>query len=231
MALGGMAVTFAFDRPGIGIVVFLVFSVMIVGLARVELKDYLRMLSWPSAFLAVGIFAIVISYEPNVPSLINAEIFGATWGITRQGLSQAGQLSARVLAMVSAMYFVCVTTPVVEITALLRMLRMPAAISDIMFIMYQALYLLSGTVEQTARSQTLRLGYSNWKRSLSSVGYLLGYAWADALKTARENTTAMLVRGPDCIVPDLAIPVKLSVVRMAVTSLAWAIAMLIAFLI
>ncbi len=230
MALGGMVVIWAFDRPGIGLAVFLLFSLLIICGAGVKLKDYFCMLLWPSAFLAVGIVAIVISYEPSVPSFVSLKIAGTTWGVTQQGLHQAGRLCARVLGMISAMYFLCVTTPIVEITALLRMSKAPGVLGDVMFIMYRTLYLLSGTVEQTARSQTLRLGYSIWRRSISSVGYLMGHAWQDALRTARENTAAMLVRGSDCTIPDLAIPAKLSVFRISVIYLVCVSSLLVAFL-
>ncbi|NSW82383.1 MAG: cobalt ECF transporter T component CbiQ [Syntrophothermus sp.] len=228
---GGMLVTLISHRPAVAFSVFLVFSALIVGAARVKLKDFLYMLSWPVAFLAIGIIAIVISYNPGIPCVLSVKTFGLTWGITWEGVQTAHQLSARVLSMVSAMYFLCLTTPIVELTSVLKTLRMPDIISDIMYIMYRGIYLLSETVEQTVWAQTLRLGYSDWKHSFSSFSYLVTFAWVDAIHRSRENTTAMLVRGLNCTLPDLAVFPKLSPARLLLVCFVSATAIVIAVMV
>lgn len=196
VALTGLIVSFLCPRPEINWLIFGGFALVTISKGRVRAKDYGYLLLIPALFLLVGVITVMVTYQPALPSLCCWRVGSATWGISYHSLWQAELLASRSMAMVAIMYFLSLTTPIVELTSAWRAIRLPAILGDLMYLIYRGIYLLTAVAEQIVRAQLLRLGYFGWKRSFHSVALLVAAVFTHSLQRSHELTVAMQARGP-----------------------------------
>lgn len=215
IAMAGLLISLVNHHSGANLLIFAFYSFMTLYKGRIRCYDYLRLLLVPGFFLAIGVMTVLISYQPTAPCLWKWSLGGISWGVTWLGVSQAELLVSRFLAMVAAMYFLCLSTPVVELTSALRHLHTPEIICDLMYLIYRGIYLLNAEASKVHRAQILRLGYCDWKTSLNSLALLIAAVFNHSLRHSHEATVAMLARGPEGKLPTVPFGQPFSRLRMA----------------
>ncbi len=195
LALGGaLAGRTAFLPLGI----FALCCGLLLAGARVGPGTLLRFIAGPLLFLAAGLPAILISWNP--PAADSAALFsvpGLPLGITRQALGTAARLTARVLGSTGAFGFLTLTTPIFAMDQALSRLRIPPVLRAIGVMMYRYIFITLGVSESVRMSQRARGGYRGFLRSLRSLGT---HSAAVMLKTygfARISHGALMLRGFD----------------------------------
>ena len=118
--LGGFVAAFAAGRPEVAAAVAALLAIATTAGAGVSFGRYLRVALPPLGFLLLG--CLSLAYSLNFAD-------GADGGLVVQwlpeGWSPPLQLAARSLGALAAMLFLALTTPMVDLIALLRRLRMP----------------------------------------------------------------------------------------------------------
>ncbi|NPV91099.1 MAG: cobalt ECF transporter T component CbiQ [Firmicutes bacterium] len=211
----GMLVGFLSGSMVLNLAVFGFYGLLTVWWGRVRLRDYGCLLLLPGFFLAAGVLLLPISYQPGVECWRTWNMGGASWGITYAGLEQAGLLLTRALAMLAAMYFLCLTTPVVEIVSFLRAKNLPEVLCDLMYLVYRGIFLIAAASEEVRRAQELRLGYSGWRTSLNSMSLLISSVLRQSFRRSGQMTVAMMARGADGQLPAVPLPYPFSAARAA----------------
>jgi len=72
------------------------------------------------------------------------------------------------------LYAFILSTPVIDMMVVLRKLKVPAVLIDIMVLVYRNIFIFSDTAQSIYTSQKSRLGYRNLRTSLRSTGLLAG---------------------------------------------------------
>ncbi|GFN23511.1 cobalt ECF transporter T component CbiQ [Thermanaeromonas sp. C210] len=172
---------------------------LLVAVAGVPLRFYLRLLVIPLAFLAAGVIALVITvtWEGSREMLYSVSIGSLTVGIAGQDVVRAGRLLLRVLSGVSCLYFLALTTPVTEIMRVFRRVGIPSLFLELMALVYRFTFVLWETAASMYVSQASRLGYSSWCRSLSSLGQLVANLFLKSFQRSQMLNAALLARGFD----------------------------------
>ncbi len=156
------------------LVIFLLMGGMVVFLADVPWRVYLKLMLLPGSFLIVGVGALAVSITFETHNFLWATQIGScTIGITRQGLNDAANVFLRSLASVSCLYFLTLTTPVTDIVLLLNKLRVPALVIELLTLIYRFILILLEVSRQIYLAQDLRIGYRNLRTGLTSLGKLI----------------------------------------------------------
>ena len=165
--LGGFVAAFAAGRPEVAAAVAALLAIATTAGAGVSFGRYLRVALPPLGFLLLG--CLSLAYSLNFAD-------GADGGLVVQwlpeGWSPPLQLAARSLGALAAMLFLALTTPMVDLIALLRRLRMPEVLLEIMVLCYRMLFVFSEAVRDTRTAQAARLGYATPRLALRSLGSL-----------------------------------------------------------
>ena len=93
------------------------------------------------------------------------------------------------------MLALALTTPMVDITDQLRKWRVPQLFIELMVLMYRFIFVFIETAQAMYIAQNARLGYSNWRRSLHSVGMLAANLYLRSQTRAAALYTALTARG------------------------------------
>jgi len=125
---------------------------------------YLRVAAPAVGFLALSCATLLFS--------LGAANGGLFWQIAPDALPGIAAVAARSLASLAALLGLVLTTPLPDLIGLLRRLRLPEVLIDLMVLCYRMLFVFSEVLNDTLTAQKARLGYTTGRQSLRSLGLL-----------------------------------------------------------
>lgn len=172
--------------------------------AHIPVSFYFKLLLIPLMFWLVSMPALVISGVSlaNLPSVqfdiwphwsIRTNDF--YWYISQSGLHQGAVLLPRTIATTSSLYFMLLTTPFTEVLQVFRQLRCPELLLELLLLMYRFIFTILAIASEVGVAQTSRGGYRTWRRSLHSLGLLVGQLLERALHSYRQVSLSLTARG------------------------------------
>ncbi len=187
-ALGGLLAAFVANTPAAAAGIALVMVATTLLGARVSPWLYLRVAVPATAFLAVSSLSLMFSIN------LDASGGGPQWQFAPDAVSRIATVASRSLASLAALLFLVLTTPLRDLIALLRQLRVPEVILDLMVLCYRMLFVLSEAMHDMLTAQAARLGHASARRSLHSLGLLAANLMVQVWQRAQALATAALAR-------------------------------------
>ena len=190
-ALGGLVAAFIVTtRPSAGLGIAALLAAVTLGGARVAPGLYLRVAAPALFFLAISAFSLAISIAPDAQG-------GLGLHATPDGLALAAGVVGRSLAGLAALLFLVLTTPLTDLIALLRRLRTPEVLLDIMVLCYRTLFVFSSALHDMRTAQAARLGYGSRRQTLRSLGGMAANLTVQIWQRAQALHLAALARNND----------------------------------
>ena len=190
---------------------------LIIFIGKTSYKNVFHLMTVPIVFIIMGSAAIAISIGQNSSDML----FSLHFGNTYFGVSHTSLLSAVAGAplprkeTVSCMYFLSLTTPMVDLFTLLRKSIIPNFIIEIAELIYRYIFVLFDVSHRIHTAQDARLGYSNLRVSYHSTAQLASNLFIRSFNQAEKTYTAMESRGYDgeinVIMPKINHSVKFNV--------------------
>ncbi len=188
---GGLLLLAMFLPPFPG--ALLVFAVSIMAAtagAGVPMRVVAGAMAAPCLFLAVGVLPMLFSvrYSPGI---------GLDIEFSRAGMEMASAAGLRSLGATSALIFLCVTTPVSSQLGVLRRLRVPDFLLDIMLLTYRLLFLFDAILGRMIIAQDERLGYRDLRTGFRSASLVIASLFIQTLARAQAMERGLAARGYD----------------------------------
>lgn len=171
-ALSGasLVLCIALDTPLVSAAVLLAMSLLTVGLGRLPLRKYLSLLSIPLLFLVLSSAAIALGVSRQPAGEFRLRLGFFFLYATRESLRRALALTLKALGAVSALFMLTLSTPAGEVIHVLRTLRVPRLMVELMYMVYRYIFLLLDTHCRMQNAAASRLGYWGFRTSLSTFG-------------------------------------------------------------
>ncbi len=196
-AIAGIAILLCLwlDRPAVGLLTIGWMAGLAIGCAGIPLRVFVTVVGAESLFLGLSLVSIVVGVSLEWPgTAIIAWPLGPFWvSVSHESLAQAAHLLSRVLGCVTALNLLILTTPLVDVIELLRRLRAPLPLIEVMMISYRAIFVLLDTLDRMVTAQTARSGYDTWRASLRSAAlagsrlFVAAYQRSQALERALNS--------------------------------------------
>ena len=154
--------------------------------ARVPVKTYLAVALPPLGFLLLSCATMLVTPGTD-----------GAWHWAAAGVPTALRTALRSLAVLAAMLGLVLTTPMPDLLALLRRLRVPELLLDLMALCYRMLFVLRQAWDEGVTAQSARLGYGGWRRAWRSTGLLAGQMAVQVWQRASALQAAADARGYD----------------------------------
>lgn len=186
-ALCGFGAAFAAVSPtaALGVAALLALATLLG--ARVPFGLYLRVAAPALAFLGLSSLSLAFS--------LGFDSAGAlTWHLAPDAASRVAAVGARSLGALAALLFLVLSTPLPDLIALLRRLRVPEVILELTVLSYRMLFVFSEALHDTLTAQSARLGYATPRRGLHSLGVLTASLALQIWWRARALHQAALAR-------------------------------------
>jgi len=162
-ALAGIAAAWLARSPAaLGMLALLSMLATLAG-ARVPLRTYLAVAMAPLGFLSLSCLTMLVT-----PAA------GGGWQWTPALFPAVAGIALRSLAVLAAVLGLVLTTPMPDLLLLLRRLRVPELLLDMMALCYRMLFVLRQAWDEGSTAQAARLGHGGWRQSWRSTGLLAG---------------------------------------------------------
>ena len=190
-SLCGMVAAYAATTPITACVVAVVLcSVTVLG-SGIPPGRYLRVAAPALLFLAVSALSLAVS-------LTIGNVAGdVTLHLARTEFHRVAQVCGRSLGGLASLLFLAMTTPLSDLIALLRRLKAPEVVLDIMVLCYRTIFVFSEAVHDTVTAQSARLGYATVRHSLRSLGGLVANLTVQIWQRSQALHLAALARNND----------------------------------
>jgi cobalt/nickel transport system permease protein len=173
------------NRPLVGAVAAAWMWILSIWWAQLPASLIRKVLLAEGAFLALSVAGVAV----------NIRFHPFFLGMTADGLDSALLLFTRALGCASAMNFLALTTPLVDLLDLGRRLRLAPLLLDLMTLIYRFIFTLLESLERMRTAQDARLGYSGFWRGMSSAGSLAARLFVDAYQRSARVQIALEGRG------------------------------------
>ncbi len=185
------------SRPLVSIMAITWMVALAVGWARLPLRAYIRVLLAESFFLLLSTLGVALSggIGPAPTLMWHIQIESIWIGSSPAALADAFRLIMRALGCAAALNFLILTTPLVDMIDLLRRLRLPELVIDLMTVIYTSIFVLLESMQRMYTAQHSRLGYRNARRTLASAALLGTRLFIDAYHRSQGMQMALESRG------------------------------------
>ncbi|MBE3569633.1 MAG: cobalt ECF transporter T component CbiQ [Bacillales bacterium] len=181
--------------PLISLIVFILMSTFTVVLARIPLSYYTKLLVLPLFFLISGIVTILISFTEG--HAVISDVIWSThighWqiGISNESIKRAVDLVFVVLSSVSCLYFLILTTPMTSIFDVLRKLKLPSLLIELITLTYRFIFVIMEESVNMYQAQSSRLGYITIRQGMKSLGLLISILFLKVFERTKQLSIAM----------------------------------------
>jgi len=159
--------------PATPLFIALCMSFATIVFAKVPIKFYLQLITLPLGFAVMGVI-IILFFFGSGHEITAINIAGHHLAIGSQGLDMAVLVMARTLSGMFCLFFLALTTPMVELFSVLKSSRVPDVIIELSMLIYRYIFVLLEVAVSIKFAQTVRLGYKDLLTSLHSTGMLAG---------------------------------------------------------
>ncbi|MFH1029222.1 MAG: cobalt ECF transporter T component CbiQ [Pseudomonadota bacterium] len=152
---------------------------------------YLRVAAPALLFLTVSALSLAVSLK------IGGSASDVSLQLARTEYVRVAQVCGRSLGGLAALLFLALTTPLIDIISLLRRLRAPEVLLDIMVLCYRTLFVFSEAIHDTITAQSARLGYATVRLSMRSLGGLVANITVQVWQRSQALHLAAMARNND----------------------------------
>lgn len=183
------------DSLIVAVTIMLLMAGVVVYKGGIPLFFYLKLMLVPFSFLMIGVITIAINVVQDTGSLLwGVKVSGVTLGFSTRSLETSARLFFKTLGSVSCLYFLSLTTPMVEVISVLKKFKLPALFLELMDLIYRFIFVLMETADRIFTAQSSRLGYSDVRTGYQSLAQLVSTLFIRSYQRSQDLYTALEAR-------------------------------------
>ncbi len=186
----GLIVGVSCTSPITPVFIALCMSFTIIAFGRVSPKLYFKLLLAPMGFAAVC-FLIIAFFSGSGHDLLSFKLIDYPLSIKTDGLELAFLVLSRSISGICCLYFLALTTPMIELFTVFKASRLPDTLIELTMLIYRYIFVFFEIAISIMYAQTIRLGYSNFRRSINSIGMLTSTLFIRSLEQGEKLFLAM----------------------------------------
>ncbi len=154
-------------------------SVWIIFYAGIPVRIYSSMMLGLLVFILTSMPALVLEYVTAISPVIQADVWWQTdlgsghLYLSHQGVSRALETGVRSLASASALFFLVLTIPAIDLATVGQKLGCPAILIELALLVYRFIFLLADTAQRIVIAQVARGGYRTPKLRFNSLSLIV----------------------------------------------------------
>lgn len=174
LGLGAILLAMVSQSLWIQGLLILILGFLVVCQAKIPLSYYIKLFRIPVTFLILGMVTMLITLSTTGEELLWSLSLGNIYlGITPSGIPMAGLLLGRCMATLSALYFMALTIPLNQTIRLMKKVRIPVLLIELMVLMYRFIHIFLSSVQESLEALQLRNGFINGKTARKSLALLV----------------------------------------------------------
>ena len=182
------------NNPYISVAIIIAMSFTTVVKGGLSIASYICVMTIPIVFIILGTIAIGIDISFNPIGQYNLNLGFAYVYTSSAKLKEMFYLILKVFASISALQMMTLSTPSSEIINVLRKMRVPKLVIELMHIIYRYIFILIDIYSKMRSSAKSRQGYCDFKTSCYTFGNIVSNMLVLSLNKANIYYDAMEAR-------------------------------------
>ena len=187
----------------LGTLVFVVMGMLTVGKGGIPFSCYRRLLAVPLSFLLLNTVVLSFSIRETPLELFAVRLGGMYLTADMETLGYGLSVFVTAMAAVSCLYFLSCSTPVTDILGVLKRLKCPQLLIELMLLTYRFIFVLLDSAYAIHISQISRLGNRDYQTSLKSFSGLVTALFIRSVRRSGRLYDAMESRCYDGVIAVL----------------------------
>lgn len=197
-SIGTLFICLAGQTVTVPLLIFVVMSSILLLYARIPPGVYRNLLCLPLGFILVGLIPILIQIGgDSTGGWMIGHLGGWAIWISREAYQTGLLILARSLGCVCCMYFLLLTTPMMDLLSILRRLRVPSLFCEMMLFIYRFIFILWDSAGCIYQAQISRGGYGTLRMSFLCLAELVTTVFAKSIDRGQRSYLALMSRGYD----------------------------------
>jgi len=174
-----------------GVFLVAVMFVLVVIVGGLDFREYIHFLMLPVSFLLVAGIAILFDVSAEPAGVLKFPFFGLWLTVSDYSQARTTLIVSRAFGAVSCLCSLSLTTPMPEITGVLRRAGCPDVMIDLMYLIYRYLFILLAIHNDMYTAAGSRLGFRDYRTSIQSTGKIYSNLLVRGYRFAAVNFDAM----------------------------------------
>lgn len=198
IAMGLMIITLILNNLYFDYLIFALMFILIVGVARIPFKSYLKFISIPGAFTIITCVFLLFFFGTGAV-VWDSHFYGIV--IRQDAIDLSIYTFFRIFACFSCLGFLGLTTPISEVLHSMEVIKVPKIVIEIALLMYNTIFIFLNEIDVMKKAQETRLGYNGYKTSFKSVAMLGSGIFLRSMDKAESLQQSLDSRGYDGEIP------------------------------
>jgi len=160
---------------------------------KIPARFYVDLAIAPLGFALFGAL-IILFFFGSGPDIFSFDLLGHRIGASAEGTELSVLVVSRTLSGVCCLFFLALTTPMVEIFAVLKGFRIPDSFVELSMMIYRYIFVLLEVATRMRHAQIMRLGYDGFRSSIQSFSMMTGTLFLRTWEQGEKIYTAMDAR-------------------------------------
>lgn len=187
-AIVTMLVSLVSISPIMPLTIFIFFTFLIIFVAKIPVKFYLKFLTVPLTFALITFIFMAIFFGVG-QHIFELGFFNLV--VTADGFDRGILVFARIMGGFSCLAFLALTTPMTELFTILEDIKIPKIVIELAMLMYRYIFVFLDEAINMYHSQETRNGYSTLKKSYKSMGMLISNLFIKTWIKGEQTYVAM----------------------------------------
>jgi cobalt/nickel transport system permease protein len=168
-------------------------SLITLILAKIPVRLYSQLLVVPLSFALLS-SSVVAFIHGTGQTLFAIDLLGASLVVREDGANLALLLISRTFGGMCSLFFIALTTPVIEIFGVLKLLWIPESVIELSMMIYRYIFVFLDQAVMIHNAQIMRLGNAGTKNSLNSFAMLSSVLFLRSWEQGERLMVAMDAR-------------------------------------
>ncbi|MGB7787541.1 cobalt ECF transporter T component CbiQ [Methanoregula sp.] len=190
LGMGAIFICVASPAPLAPLFILLTLSAITLVFAKIPVRVYVELLHIPVLF-AFSSVIVILFLNGGGDTILTFTVANVPLTITTGSANLASLVLVRTFGGMCGLFFIALTTPMTEIFSVMHKLRVPPVVVDLSMLIYHFIFVFIAQTIAIHNAQTIRQGYTSFKRSLNSMAMLGAMLFIRGWKEAEDLIIAM----------------------------------------
>lgn len=194
---GALCAAVAARHVWLAVLVGMTMCAAILLFGKTPVHIFVSLMAAPAAFVLTGALALLLDVSAAPAGILSTPFLGRFLVLTAENQSAALFVTVKALAAVSCLYGLSLSTPLYEMLAVWRTMKVPELAIELMFLIYRYVFVLLQTLTALQTAAAARLGFDGAKAAFRTAGGIMTGLLTLSLGRASAAFDAMEARGYD----------------------------------
>jgi cobalt ABC transporter, permease protein CbiQ len=163
--------------------------------SAISISKYIKLLYLPGSFIILSLIAIIFEISSVPMDFLAIDLGSVYLTASKANMVYAFQLSLKAFSGTSCLYFMTLTTPIIDFLEVLKRLHVPKFLIELMLLIYRFIFIIMENALSMLQAQQCRMGHKNMRTSITSMGNMLSVLLVKSYRRTDNLYNAMEARG------------------------------------